>query len=314
MKRVTAILTIIFILLSVVGCAEVKESVISSAEPSQQQIGAVESSSLPLDENLIAFTKSTYPKMGGSLAALPLGTALTANVLGLSADEAARMLTFDGSTTSNYERLRDGTFDIILAYEPAREVTYTDEFEFAPLAMDALVFITGKDNPVENLTSAQIEDIYNGNITNWNEVGGEDKKIDAYVRNTSSGSHALFELFYDIEKEEYGKRGYVDSMGGLLDAVATYKGEGEALGYTVYYYLTDMMASTLDTSKIIAVDGVMPTTESIASGEYSLGQDFYVVIRKSAPEKSYERILFNWIASEQGRQIAKTEGYPVPIE
>ena len=71
----------------------------------------------------------------------------------------------------------------------------------------------------------------------------------------------------------------VGSMIGLLEAISGYNGTDEALGYTVYYYLTNMEASTLATSKLISVDGVMPSNETIANGDYKLVNEFYVVMR-----------------------------------
>lgn len=265
-----------------------------------------------------SFTVETYPKMGGSLAALPLGEALTAHALDIDRGIASSLLTFEGSTTDNYNALVDGTFDIILAYEPSEQAkAYAEEkgvtWEMVPIGIDALVFITGKNNPTQGLTSEQIPAIYNGEITNWAQVGGPDKKIAAYVRNTDSGSHTLFDLFFDLENYDAIKKEYiVGSMIGLLDAIATYQGTDEALGYTVYYYLTNMEASTLETSKLLAVDGVMPSNDTISSGEYPLSNAFYVVIRSDTPKNSRTRILYDWIASAQGREIAEQENYVVP--
>ncbi len=264
------------------------------------------------------FTVETYPKMGGSLAALPLGEALTAHALDIDRDTASSLLTFEGSTTDNYEALVDGTFDIILAYEPSQEAKdYAAEkgfeWEMTPIGIDALVFITGKDNPVENLTHEQISQIYNGELTNWSQVGGPDKAIVPYLRNTDSGSHTLFDLFFDLENTDAIAKEYVvGSMIGLLDAIANYQGTDEALGYTVYYYLTNMEASTLETSKLLSVDGVMPSNQTIASGEYALSNQFYAVIPADTPKNSPTRILYDWICSEQGRQIAENENYVVP--
>ncbi len=309
MKKLFTLLLAVILLISLCACAAPTQS--SEPETEAPQSEAPEEKE---QKGEGFFTLDNYPKMGGSLAALPLGEALTANALDLTREEATKLLTFDGSTTSNYERLRDGTFDIILAYEPAEEVTYTDEFEFTPIGVDALVFITGKNNTVENLTSKEISKIFNGKITNWSEVGGEDKAIVPYIRNPESGSHTLFEIFFDLESTDHIKNEYVvGSMMGLLEAIADYKGTDEAIGYTVHYYLTKMEASTLETSKLIAVDGVMPSFETIEDGSYKLSNQFYVVIRKDAEVNSPERILYNWIASEQGKQIAHNEGYVVEL-
>ncbi len=265
------------------------------------------------------FTKENYPKMGGSLAALPLGEALTANALGIERDKASSMLVFEGSTTDNYEALVDGTFDIILAYEPSGEaLAYAEEkgvkLEFETIGLDALVFITGKENPVTNLTTKEIKDIYTGKTTNWSEVGGNDQKILAFQRNKDSGSQTLFDKLINLGDDLMKPQSdyIVGSMIGLLEAISGYNGTDEALGYTVYYYLTNMEASTLATSKLVSVDGVMPSNETIANGEYKLVNEFYVVMRDDEPEDSPTRILFDWICSSQGREIAQNENYVVP--
>ncbi len=264
------------------------------------------------------FTKENYPKMGGSLANLPLGEAVTATVLGIDRDEANSMIRFEGSTTDNYEWLIDGTFDIILAYEMSDEAKRMVkdsgvELEMTPIGTDALVFICSLENGVESLTQEQIEEIYKGNITNWSEVGGEEHDIIPYQRNKDSGSQTLFDKLVNLGDElmDAPTDIRIGSMIGLLEAVADYENSKDALGYTVYYYLTNMEQDKLDTSKLLAVDGVNPTNDTIASGEYPYTNDFYVVIRKDAKDDSPERILYNWICSEQGKELAERENYVV---
>lgn len=264
------------------------------------------------------FTEENYPKMGGSLANLPLGEAVTATVLGIDREKANSMVVFEGSTTDNYEWLVDGRFDIILAYEMGEDAkAYAKEkgveLEMTPIGTDALVFICSLENGVENLTKEQIEEIYKGNITNWKEVGGEDHEIIPYQRNKDSGSQTLFDKLIPLGDElmEAPSDIRIGSMIGLLEAVADYENSKDALGYTVYYYLTNMEADKLTTSKLLSVDGIAPSNESIGKGEYPYTNDFYVVIRKDAEKDSPERILYNWICSEQGRELAERENYVV---
>ncbi len=314
MKRFLAFTLSLLLIFSLCACK--KEEVEPAPAPGQATPQRPITEYVEVEKDF-EFNLQNYPRMGGSLAALPLGEALTANVLGLTREEATKLLVFDGSTTSNYERLRNGTFDIILAYEPAESVKleYGDEFEFIPIAKDALVFITGKDNPVNNILKDEVEGIFKGEITSWSEVGGNNSGIVPYMRNRDSGSQTLFDMFFDLGDSNYVGNDYVvGSMGGLLEAIANYNGSDEALGYTVYYYLTQMEDWTLKTSKILSYNGVEPSIETIESGEYELSQNFYVVIRKTAEENSPERILFNWIASEQGKEIAKNEGYAAATE
>lgn len=264
------------------------------------------------------FTEENYPKMGGSLANLPLGEAVTATVLGIDREKASSMITFEGSTTDNYEWLVDGRFDIILAYEMGDDAkAYCREkgveLEMTPIGTDALVFICSLENGVENLTQQQIEEIYKGNITNWSQVGGEDHNIIPYQRNKDSGSQTLFDKLVDLGDElmDAPQDIRIGSMIGLLEAVADYENSKDALGYTVYYYLTNMEKDKLETSKLLSVDGIAPTNETIGKGEYPYTNDFYVVIRKDAAQDSPERILYNWICSEQGKELAERENYVV---
>lgn len=262
------------------------------------------------------FTKENYPKMGGSLAVLPLGEAVTATVLGIDRDSASKMIVFEGSTTDNYNALVNGRFDILLAYEPSEEAKQyaadkNFEWEMTPIGADALVFICSNENPVKSLTIDQIKGIYTGDIKKWSEVGGSNSDIIAYQRNRDSGSQTLFDKLINLGDKlvEPPKDQYVDSMIGLLEAVADYDNSKDALGYTVYYYLTNMEKDKLSTSKILAVNGIDPTNESISSGEYPLVNDFYVVIPKDLPQDAPARILYNWIKSEQGKQLAEKENY-----
>lgn len=262
------------------------------------------------------FTTDNYPKMGGSLAALPLGEAVTATVLGIDRETANSMIVFEGSTTDNYEALVDGTFDILLAYEPSEEaLEYANqkgfEYEMTAIGADALVFICSLKNEVSSLTTNQIKQIYKGEITNWKTVGGKDLEMIPYQRNRDSGSQTLFDKLINLGDElmDPPTSLRIGSMIGLLEAVAEYDNSEGALGYTVYYYLTNMESDKLGTSKILAVDGINPTNETIASGEYPFVNDFYVVINKSLADDAPARVLYNWITSEQGKELVERENY-----
>lgn len=294
MKKIAFLLAIMMILVCVPACGE-KD---------------------PADNGNFEFTEENYPKMGGSLACLPLGEAVTATTLGIDRKKANGMIRFEGSTTDNYEWLLDGTFDIILAYEPsedAKTLISADEagVEMTPIGADALVFIGNKNNPVESLSYEDVCGIYSGRIVNWSELGGNDEAIVPFQRNRDSGSQTLFDKLINLGGELMDPPSELmsGSMLGLLQAVADYNGSNGALGYTVFYYLTEMESGTLDRAKIFDYEGVTPSNETISSGEYKLTNDFYVVIRKDAPENSPERILYNWICSTQGKQLIESEGY-----
>jgi len=323
-KRIIALLLSLTLVFALAACSGKKPTDTTESEsqtkpePQTEPEPEPETESEPDANPAYPFTLENYPRMGGSLANLPLGQAVTATVLGVSRERANDFITFAGSTTDNYKALVDGDFDILLAYEPSEEAkkyikNSGTELEMVPIGVDALVFICSNENPVDDLTMDQVKDIYRGKITNWKEVGGNDAEIIPYQRNKDSGSQTLFDKLVNLGDElmdvpiEYR----IETMQGLLEAVAEYDNSENALGYTVYYYLTNMESEKLKTSKILSVDGVEPSNETIARGEYPLTNDFYVVIRADEPQNSPVRILQDWITSAQGRELVERENYPV---
>ena len=67
-----------------------------------------------------------------------------------------------------------------------------------------------------------------------------------------------------------------------------------------------------DSIKLLEINGVAPSNETIASGEYPYGQEFYAVIRKDAPENAPERLLFQWLVTPEGQALVESAGY-VPV-
>ena len=317
MKKVLAILSAAALLfLSACGTDPVPDANTVSTPETVSQTDAPSEVQTEKSAGNFTFTLDNYPRMGGSLANLPLGEAVTASVLGITREEADELITFAGSTTDNYKAIIDGEFDILLAYEPSEEAKQYiadsgKELEMTPIGTDALVFICSKANKVDSLTLDQIKQIYSGKITNWSEVGGANAPIKPYQRNKDSGSQTLFDKLVNLGDDlmDPPVDMMIGSMVGLLEAVAEYDDSENALGYTVYYYLTNMEDDKLATSKILALDGVQPSNETIGSGAYGLTNDFYVVIRKDAAEDSPERILYNWICSAQGKELVEKENY-----
>ena len=124
------------------------------------------------------------------------------------------------------------------------------ELEMTAIGADALVFIASLENEVASLSQEQIEEIYSGNITNWSEVGGDDHAIIPYQRNKDSGSQTLFDKLIPLGDKlmDAPEETKIGSMIGLLEAVADYDNSADALGYTVYYYLSNMEGEKLTRS------------------------------------------------------------------
>lgn len=270
-------------------------------------------------EKTALFTTETYPIMDGSTANLPLMAEVMSRTCDITREQAEEV-TSCTTTPTAWVRLANGEADILLVYEAA-DVTKKEleaigtELEITPIGRDALVFINNKDNPVNNLTTQQLLDIYTGKITNWQEVGGNDVEIIPYQRVESSGSQSLFKklLMKDITPMDAPTELRPTAMGELIDELANYNNTANALGYSVYYYASYMY--TQPGLQFISVDGVAPNEETIASGSYPYVNDFFVAIRADEPADSPARQLRDWILSDDGIQALKDAGYiPAPRE
>lgn len=316
-KTLSFILAIILCLSFFSGCAETPEP--GPELTPQQPEASPEQSPEPEEETEgtpFAFTWENMPRMDGSTSLVPLAQAAASLLLG---EEPMYMegITQFNRTSQSYRNLMWDSCDILIASWPALSIfeelaAENFQYEMEPIATDALIFVVNESNPVDNLTTEQIIGIYTGEITNWSEVGGNDETILPFQRNSGAGSQALMEklVMGDIPMMEAPTELMAGSMGELMEYVRSYDNSSNALGYSVYYYANDMqMAEGL---KIIAVDGVQPTADSIRSGDYPHLSNYYTVIAADEAADSPARIMFDWLQGAEGQRLVETQGY-VPV-
>jgi len=295
MKKIIAIVLCLVLVCSMVGCSDQVET--SNKPPSEQFI----------------FTRENFPRLNGSTAMVPLGQAIASVLLGETREGVADLTNFS-RTTQSYRQLMNGYADLLISGAPPESI-YKEkdelgfEWEISTFAVDGLVFIVNENNPVNSLTTEQIQRIYTGEITNWKEVGGDDVDIVPFQRNEEAGSQTAMKklVMGDIPMMEAPSEYVSGAMGDLVKVVASYNDSAAAIGYTVYYYAHDMKMA--DGLKIIAVDGVQPNVDTIRSHEYPFINDSYVVIAAGLSDDAPTKILYNWIMSEEGQKLVAHEGY-----
>lgn len=261
-------------------------------------------------------SKVEFPTMDGSTANIPLGEEVYSFLTGATKEEAKLNLKFN-KTQDSYRKLVSKEADILLVYEPSQIILQElqeaqEELLFKPLGRDALVFLANESNPVKTLTREQIVDIYTGVTTNWSKVGGNNTEILPFQRPEDSGSQTLMEkLAVSADKIMKGPTVIKPTfMGDLIDELAAYNNESNALGYSVYFYAKNMYSKP--GLKFLAIDGVIPTNESIQKEEYPYINNFYVVIRKDEPEGSKARLIYDWLTTKDGQELVAKAGY-VPV-
>lgn len=240
----------------------------------------------------------------------------------LNADNLDSMPKSHSKTSNSYKRLIDGEVEMIFVPDPSEEITeYARnkgvKLKFVPIANEALVFFTDKDNKADNLTTEQIRKIYIDNaVANWKDLGGDDKSLVAYCRNNDSGSHAQMEKFVldgkDIN-ESISKENISYEMASILTDVDYYNGthtDSIAMGYSLYYYFN--MAQMLigpTNLKLMSVDGVTPSDDTIGEGKYPYTTYYYAVVRDEENEKVDKFIKL--MQSDFGKEIAERSGLGV---
>jgi phosphate transport system substrate-binding protein len=134
------------------------------------------------------------------------------------------------------------------------------------IAMDGVCVVVHPSNPVKKLTSAQVRDIYKGNIKNWKEVGGPDSEIVIVSRDTSSGT---YETFHEkvMKKEEMAKN--VEYVNSNPQAHARVKTTPAAISYVGIGFVDADV-------KALKIDGVTPTKETITNGTYPVARPLFL--------------------------------------
>jgi len=148
--------------------------------------------------------------------------------------------------------------------------------ESIQVAWGALAFIVNPKNRVDSLSVKQVKDILIGRVTNWKDVGGENKTINLIIRDTirpGVGLSAREILFKNIDEDFYSKAKKVKNSYNLRDTVAK----------DPYAFAIDntISASRYNGIKMLKVDGVEPTKANILSGKYKMRQALYIYMPKN---------------------------------
>jgi ABC-type phosphate transport system substrate-binding protein len=290
-----------------------KQTTKPTTKPTTKATQAPTETTVDYETALAGLTLANYPKVDGSTATIPLAMGLIRALTGCSEAEAEESIDFHG-TDPSYHQLAEKTADLLVVYTAAdataEELDIENTMDIREIGLDALVFITNEDNPVDSLTGDQVRDIYSGKITNWKEVGGQDQEIVAFQRPELSGSQTLMlELMMkDTQMAEPLEETISETMGDIINDIAAYDNSANAIGYSVYYYAKNMF--TQPGLKFIAVDGVLPSNETINSGEYGYTKPFYGVLPLEPTAEA--SALLTYLLTPEGQQMLEDCGY-VPI-
>ncbi|QPJ84799.1 phosphate ABC transporter substrate-binding protein [Sarcina sp. JB2] len=208
-------------------------------------------------------------------------------------------VTIEINQTGSSSGIKDtisGTTEIGMS---SRELTNEESknLKEVTIAVDGIGVVVNKNNPVKNLTLEQIKDIFTGKITNWSEVGGEDKEIVVVSREEGSGTRTAFQEILNYSTEDTVKNAIVNNSTGATKVMV--EENDNAIGYMSIGYIDDSIAS-------VNVDGVEATADNVKSGEYKIQRPFLLVYKEGALSEEGQEFI-DFILSDKGQAIVAEE-------
>ncbi|MDR3048429.1 MAG: phosphate ABC transporter substrate-binding protein [Elusimicrobiota bacterium] len=185
-------------------------------------------------------------------------------------------------------------------------------FEFV-VGYDGLAVLVNKNNPVEELTMAQLRDIFTGKITNWKELGGDDLKIVILSRESNSGTHMFFKeqvlrLGNVNAKDEFSPRSLLmPSSTAIFDEIEQ---NPHTIGYVGMGFASDLV-KTIKVAQTKGQESVLPTVDNVLSWKYPISRPLYLYT--DGDPKGLVKDFIDYALSDKGQKIVE-ETFFVPIK
>jgi phosphate transport system substrate-binding protein len=177
------------------------------------------------------------------------------------------------------------------------------------VAMDGITIIVNPQNPISELTIEQLAVIYQGNVTNWKEVGGTDGRIITYGRQSNSGTYVYFKE-HVLGNKDY--RNDVQALNGNADIAEAVARDKNGIGYVGLGYAEQSGGSVeiVNVKKDPSSPAVTPSVQTITDGSYPIARFLYVYTNGIPDGAGAEYLKF--ILSEEGQNIAEEVGF-IPL-
>ncbi len=247
---------------------------------------------IPLTHNI--FCASGTLRLDSSQNLLPLLQQVDVDYLN-ACHELTISLHGDGSRAS-LNKLENGRIDVAgsdLTANPGRNLT--DH----PIGTMLYALIVSPDVVVKGLSKAEIQDIFDGHISNWAQVGGSNEEITVVLPPTGASINTIFQSFVlnDLAEDVDAMRINKDSPAMVVQSVLQTPG---ALSFV------PLVIAQESGMNILAIDGVMPGVQTLLEGTYSFWsvEHIYTQNDGSAAVQAYKQFL----NSDQEQQTLREFG------
>ena len=201
---------------------------------------------------------------------------------------------------SGIQAVSEGRCDIGLSSRNLKDEEKSNLTETV-VAIDGIAIIVNNENPIEDLSVEQIAKIYTGEISNWKEVGGDDKAIVLIGREAASGTRDGFESITGTKD----KCKYTQELTSTGDVIQTVSSNPNAIGYA-------SLASVKDSVKMLKVDNVSPSKETIQNGTYKVQRNFVLVTKKDGKLSDAAQAFFDFAKSSAADNLIEKAG-AIPV-
>ena len=235
--------------------------------------------------------------VAGSTTVQPLAELLAESFE--SINSGVRINVLGGGSSVGVKSVGNGTADIGMASREIKE----SEFEENPgivvhtIARDGIAIVTYPGSGVGELTANQVRDIFSGEVTNWNELGGSDTHIIVVSREEGSGTRAAFEEMIMDDELILLDAILQPSNGAVRTTVSSTPG---SIAYLSFGYLDDSV-------RPVSIDGAAPTSTNAVNGSYPVVRPLNMITMGDPSGVAADWLEF--ILSEDGQAIVADEGY-----
>jgi phosphate transport system substrate-binding protein len=259
----------------------------------------------------LLFTEKV-PKLDGATALYPLYAAFAQATYPSGRYSPLTAPVQCTKTGPAYEGLIRGDVDLIFVSRPSKKQIEAAkqkglEFNLTPIGREAFVFFVNAKNPVRGVAVNEIQGIYSGTVSNWNQVGGDNRAIKPFQRPEGSGSQTMLQKIMDGRVLLAAPQADVaEGMGGIIRRAADYKNYPGSIGYSFLFFATEMVKNK--EIRLLEINGIAPSTKSILDQSYPFSAEFYAVTIKGK-ETPQTTAFIEWILSPQGQSLVSQTGY-----
>ncbi len=195
----------------------------------------------------------------------------------------------------------EGRCDIGLSSRALKDSEVESGLAETIVALDGIAIIVNPENTISDLSIEQISGLFTGAVSNWSEIGGPDAPVVPIGREAGSGTRDGFESITDTEDAcAYSQE--LTSTGAVITAVSQNPG---AIGYA-------SLASNLEDVKVVTVEGVAPSEDTVKSGDYRIQRPFVFATLAETPLSDAAQAFFDYCVSSDAASIIAGAG-AVPV-